>query len=100
MIDLSGMTLSDLRDAADKASVVDVEADVARRAMVAFLKSPGAPQAKAVGIASSGKSYVALLGGERIGAVYRVRNDLQLKRLRRVPESVAYLAELVRRKHA
>lgn len=66
---------------------------------MAFLRGgdPSSLAVRVLGIVSTDKVYVALLATEGIGAVYRVRNDLQLKRLRRIPESVAYLAELHRR---
>ena len=99
MIDLAAVPVEDLRDAAAKARVVNVDHDVVRRALVAFLKAanPGSLRPVTVGIDAEDKSYVVVVGEGRIGAVYRIRNDLQLKRLRRIPESVAYRAELHRR---
>ena len=43
------------------------------------------------------KLYLAVVGAEQLLAVYRVRHDLQLKRLRRIPLPVAARAELSRK---
>jgi hypothetical protein len=89
----------ELQRGSEGAQFVDGHPDVARRALLAFLKlardATEAPQA--LFLEHLQKQYVALLSNGSVGAVYRVRNDLQLKRMRRVPKSVAYAAELFRR---
>lgn len=66
---------------------MDSEQDLIRRAMAAHLRGGGTPgdirgHAHTRG---DGKTHVALTQGGRTVAVYRVRNDGKLKRLRRWP---------------
>jgi len=99
VLDLHQLDGKELRAGAKGAEIIPSDADVQRRALLAFLKSgavgPQMPQAKAIKHAR--KSYVALVMPTGVAAIYRVRNDLQLKRMRRVPVPVAYAAELERR---
>jgi hypothetical protein len=100
MIDLHSLPREELLDSAAEARSADLESDLSRRALLAFLKSSkdaNGNDAHAAGLQHDGKLYVALLTKDVIAAVYRVRNDLQLKRMRRVPQPVAYAAELERR---
>lgn len=59
--------------------------DVTRRAFAAYFRSGGIDQpAKSSGVVEhNGKAYVVLENVNGILAVYRVRNDGMLKRLRR-----------------
>lgn len=99
-------TVLDLRDIADDkllagakgAKPADLDPDVCRRAVIAFLKSvKGQVVPVVLAISYGDKLYVALHNDVGVHCIYRVRNDLQLKRMRRIPEQVAYMAELDRR---
>jgi hypothetical protein len=101
LLSLEAVTSEQLRRGSKGAEVIDGQPDVGRRALLAFLKAAKdaveAPQP--LFLEHLRKRYVALLSDGTVGAVYRVRNDLQLKRMRRVPQSVAYAAELFRREN-
>jgi hypothetical protein len=99
VIDLHEIDGKDLRKGAKGAEIVAADADVHRRALLAFLKTAqtGADMAEAKVMLHLKKRYVALILPTAIAAIYRVRNDLQLKRMRRAPQAVAYAAELERR---
>jgi hypothetical protein len=99
VIDLGIAKSEDLRSGAEGAKIVVSDADISRRALLAFLKSTKAAleAPRPTEIEHIGKRYVALIATTGIAAIYRVRNDLQLKRMRRIPQPVAYIAELERR---
>lgn len=98
MIDLNSTSDEELRAGARGAELVKAEPDVLRRALLAFLKSTKMGTAPdTIAIAHLGKVYIALSVSSGIAGIYRVRNDLQLKRMRRTPQAVAYTAELERR---
>lgn len=101
MIDLTAFTTKQLQEAASTAQVVECEPDPRRRALAAYFRSGSVepPKNGAVPLRHDGKTYLALIGAEQLLAVYRVRSDLQLKRLRRIPLPVAAAAELTRLGH-
>jgi hypothetical protein len=74
------------------------EQDVTRRAFAAYFRSGGIDQpAKSSGVVEhNGKAYVVLENVNGILAVYRVRNDGMLKRLRRWPSDLIYLSPAIR----
>jgi len=102
MLDLGSVAGEVLREQAGRATLFDGEPDVGRRALLAFLKAhrDAVDTPVAVFIAYAAKRYVALVQQANVAAIYRVRNDLQLKRMRRIPEPVAFAAELFRRQTA
>jgi hypothetical protein len=67
-----------------------VKQDVTRRAFAAYFRSGGIDQpANSSGVVEhNGKAYVVLENVNGILAVYRVRNDGMLKRLRRWPSDL------------
>ena len=98
MIDLREVEGEVLRGGVNGVRVMAPETDIGRRAILAFLKSSKtADIPKTTVIDHVGKKYVALIASTGIPAIYRIRNDLQLKRMRRIPRPVAYAAELERR---
>ena len=101
MLNLEAITSEELRRESNGTQVVDGEPDVGRRALVAFLKArrEATETPHPLFLEHLRKQYVALLSNGSVGAIYRVRNDLQLKRMRRIPQSVAYAAELFRREN-
>jgi hypothetical protein len=98
MIDLSAYSLADLRKVGAAAAVVECASDPQRRALAAYFRggSTEPPRNGTLPLKFEGKTYLALVGAEQLLAVYRLRNDLQLKRLRRIPLPVAAAAELAR----
>lgn len=101
MIDLKAYTKEQLQAAASAAEVVECAADPRRRALAAYFRggSSEPPKNGALPLRFEGKTYLALVGAEQLLAVYRLRSDLQLKRLRRIPLPVAAAAELARLAH-
>lgn len=99
MIDLRAVEERELRAGAKGAKVALLDGDLARRSLLALLRSSKALEdlPTPTGIKHAGKQYVALIGRYDVAAIYRVRNDLQLKRMRRIPQPVVYTAELERR---
>jgi hypothetical protein len=98
LIDLRDVEGEVLRGGVNGVRVMTPDADIGRRAILAFLKSSRtADIPKTIVIDHAGKKYVALIASTGIPAIYRIRNDLQLKRMRRIPQPVAYTAELERR---
>ena len=67
------------------------ERDLARRALAAYFRSGGTAQPMGGGDVTEydGKLYVLLTNVRGTLAVYRVRNDGMLKRLRRPPRNLA-----------
>jgi hypothetical protein len=65
-----------------------------RRALIAYFRysaepSPDQPAESCSGVeVHDGSQYVVLRNGHRLLSVYRVRNDGQLKRLKRWPGSI------------
>jgi hypothetical protein len=98
LIDLRKVEGEVLRGGVNGVQVIAPDPDIGRRAILAFLKSSKtADIPKTTVIDHVGKKYVALIASAGIPAIYRIRNDLQLKRMRRMPQPVAYAAELERR---
>jgi hypothetical protein len=98
LIDLRQVEGEVLRGGANGVRVIAPDPDIGRRAILAFLKSSKtADIPKTTVIDHVGKKYVALIIATGVAAIYRIRNDLQLKRMRRIPLAVAYAAELERR---
>jgi hypothetical protein len=65
--------------------------DIYRRALAAYFRSGAImqPAANLSGVfTAAGKHYVVLRSGADIYAVYRVRNDGMLKRLKRWPKEL------------
>lgn len=88
------------------AYLCDIDADICRRGLLAFLRSSRTTKKveevwvdapKAIMIEYDGKCYLSLLYEDQVAAVFRIRIDLQLKRLRRAPEPVMCAAENFRR---
>lgn len=71
-------------------NITDMPADeVTRRALAAYGWSDGMPLPTSVKRRKlGGLDYVVLYARERVIAVYRVRNDGKLKRLKRLPASL------------
>jgi hypothetical protein len=73
--------------------------DIARRALIAFLRTSKTPRGEefeapdVLGVQVDDMRYVAITRKRKIVAVYRVRKDLQLKRLKRFPSIVLTLAQ-------
>ena len=67
------------------------ERDLSRRALAAYFRSGGTTQPSGGGIVQDygGKLYVVLSNVRETLAVYRVRNDGMLRRLRRPPRNLA-----------
>jgi len=101
MIDLGHATNAEVARQGAKARRIEGSADIGRRSLLAFLKAhkDAAETPATVFLEYASKDYVALVCRAGIAAIYRVRNDLQLKRMRRVPEPVAFGAEGFRREH-
>jgi hypothetical protein len=99
MINLGLASDSEVSRHGAKTQRVEGSADLARRSLLAFLKTnkDAAEAPTSVFIEYASKEYVALVTRAGIAAIYRIRNDLQLKRMRRIPEPVAYRAEGFRR---
>lgn len=93
MIDLTGIPTEELKAQAKAVEPAGADPDITRRALLAWLKSkesrdrPG-PALGPVLLTFDGKLYAGLFNGKTVLAVYRVRNDRQLKRLRRIPMPV------------
>src|SRR6185437_15157903 len=74
-----------------KLTVVAFDDDVTRRAFAAYFRSPDSrdqPSGESGVREHDGKSYVVLFNVNGTLAVYRIRNDGMLKRLRRWPEAL------------
>src|SRR5258708_34096395 len=102
MLNLGSVESEELRLRADRAALVDGVPDLGRRALRGYLKAHKAVIETPITlfIEFSAKQYVALIEKANIAAIYRIRNDLQLKRMRRIPEPVAFAAELFRRQNS
>lgn len=98
MIDVSEFSQEEIEEAASSAKVVECDSDPKRRALAAYFRGGGIepPSNGAIPIEFDEKLYLVLSSAKALLAVYRVRNDLQLKRLRRVPLPVAAIGELIR----
>lgn len=90
MIDLTEIPIEELQAQAEPVEPAEEDADITRRALLAWLKAkesrenPG-PSLNPVLVTFDGKLYAGLVNDKVVLAVYRVRNDRQLKRLRRIP---------------
>lgn len=90
MIDLTETPAKELQLQAKAVKPAEADADVTRRALLAWLKAKESRERPGllldpVLVTFDGKLYAGLVNGKMILAVYRVRNDRQLKRLRRIP---------------
>ena len=99
MLDFNSYTRVEIEKAAASARLVECDTDPKRRALAAYFRGGGVepPVNGALPIEFEHKLYLVLAGSDAILAVYRVRNDLQLKRLRRIPLPVAALGEIIRK---
>jgi hypothetical protein len=99
MIELQGFSEAKLEETARAAFIGECPADPQRRALAAYFRGGNIepPINGALPVLYENKLYLAVVGAEQLLAVYRVRNDLQLKRLRRIPLPVAARAELSRK---
>jgi hypothetical protein len=98
MIPLPEIPPRELRAAARRVHTSHGDSDVQRRALAAYFKARDAtqhPTAPPLLLLYCDKRYVALTNGKGPLAVYRIRNDLQLKRLRRIPLPIVAAAYLV-----
>ena len=105
MIDLRETPAAELQLQAMEVEPAKADADVARRALLAWLKAKEStehpsPMVDPVLVTFEGKLYAGLVNGKMVLAVYRVRNDRQLKRLRRIPQPVCAAVALDGDRHA
>ncbi|WP_349268957.1 hypothetical protein MPNTM1_04179 [Mycolicibacterium parafortuitum] len=72
-------------------SVIAADDELTRRAFAAYFRSGGTQQpTKSSGVVDrDGKRYVVLNSARGVLAVYRVRNDGMLRRMRRWPADLA-----------
>ena len=98
MISMPEMERSELLDFARQAYATDEDPDIVRRSLAAYLRSPAAkkehPSGLPLMLSYEDKRYSAIINGNGVLAIYRIRNDLQLKRMRRIPVPIIAAAWL------